>query len=104
MKVFRSPATSAISPTRKRARSIECAAMSPSAPEPACLRSSRQTSGKVGSATQSCREGAEARAGDPVLQVGAAVVTNVPELAALDQLLGKHHRRRAAVVVADHVD
>src|SRR5262252_1816740 len=35
MKVFRSPATSEISPTRNLARSIECAAMSPSAPEPA---------------------------------------------------------------------
>jgi len=55
VKVFRSPATSAISPTRKRARSIEWAAMSPSAPEPAFFLSSRQTSGNFGSVIQSWR-------------------------------------------------
>ena len=51
----------------------------------------RQTSGNVG-------------IDDPVLQVRAAIVVERPELALVDQLLGQHHRRRAPVVVADHVD
>ena len=46
----------------------------------------------------------ELRIGDPVLQVGAAKVPDLAELAFLNQLLRQHDRRRAAVVVADHVD
>ena len=43
------------SPVTNWARSIACAPMSPSAPEPAFSRCSRQTSGNAGSAIQSCR-------------------------------------------------
>ena len=43
------------------------------------------------------------RVGDPVLEIGAAIVADLAELAVLDQLLRQHDRGRAAVVVADHV-
>jgi hypothetical protein len=39
----------------------------------------------------------------PVLQVGAAVVVDLAQVADLDDSLGQHHRRDAAVVVAEHV-
>ena len=55
MKVFRKPATSAISPTSMRARSTEWEERSPSAPEPALDFSSRHTRGKSGFTIQSWR-------------------------------------------------
>jgi predicted dehydrogenase len=55
MNVVRLLTTSVMSPTRNIARSVMCAPMSPSAPEPARSFCRRQTSGNSGSMIQSCR-------------------------------------------------
>ena len=75
---------SSISPTRKRARSITWAPRSPSAPEPAAAASKRQA--------------VERRVVAPVLQVAAAEVADLAELARLDHLAGEPDGRDEAVV------
>ena len=91
-KVSSRPLTSAISPTRWRARSSEWEPMSPRAPEPARFAfSRRQTRGKLG-------------IHDPVLEVGAAVVVDAPEAPRVEEALRERHRGGATVVVAEHVD
>ena len=46
--------TSPTSPTRNWQRSVMCAPMSPSAPDPVCFFFNRHTRGKSGSTIQSC--------------------------------------------------
>ena len=46
----------------------------------------------------------ELRIENPVLQVDGAEVTHLADAAFLDQPLGEHHGRHAAVVEVDHVD
>src|SRR6185369_11901219 len=43
------------------------------------------------------------RVNDPVLQVGAAKVTNLADAAFIDQLPGKLHGGGAAIIVTEHV-
>ena len=85
----RAPTTVAISPTRKRARSITWVPRSPSAPEPASSGSKRQVS--------------SARIVAPVLQVAAAEVADLAELAGLDHLAREPHGGDEAVVEAAEV-
>ena len=82
--VFTNPETVAISPFRKRARSITCVPMSPSAPEPA---SSGVEAPRV-----------ERRVVGPVLEVAAAEVPDLAELAGLDHLAREADGRHEAVV------
>ena len=85
----RDPATVEISPTRKRARSTTCVPRSPSAPRPRLVGLEAP--------------GVEARVVAPVLEVAAAEVPDLAELAGLDQLARQPHRRHEAVVEAAEV-
>ena len=80
----RSRRPSSISPIRKRARSTTCVPRSPSAPEPASL------------GIEAPR--VERRIVAPVLQVAAAEVADLPQLARLDHLAREPDRRHEAVV------
>ena len=91
MKVSSAPVTSAISPTRNRARSSECDAMSPSAPEPAAsFRGAR----RAGSRDRRSSPAGRCRESD-----GSS-----PSLPSSISCLRQHDRRRPPVVVAEHVD
>ena len=87
--VCANPETVAISPLRKRARSTTCVIRSPSAPEP----------GGVG--VEAPR--VERRVVAPVLEVAAAEVPHLAELAGLDHLAREPHGRDEAVVERAHV-
>ena len=83
------PETVSISPLRKRARSTTCVIRSPSAPEPAA------------SGVEAPR--VERRVVAPVLEVAAAEVAHLAELAGLDHLAREPHGRDEAVVEGAHV-
>ncbi len=90
IKVSMAPTTSAIGPTRKWARSMMWAPMSPRAPEPASSFWKRQTSGKL-------------RVEDPVLQVDGPPVPDLAEPSLLDELLRELDGGHPPVVEVDHV-